>query len=179
MPSLGADMEAGKLTAWKIRPGDSVKRGDIVAEVETEKAEIDVEIFATGIVNELLVQTGQKVPVGTVLATILEEGEAATPTPHERVRISPLAKTLAGELGVDVTAVHGTGPGGAITREDIERAAPRNLVHNQCRPRPSFKRECGAPSLPPWRDRIGRSRTITSKHKSTCIAGSNGFKRKT
>lgn len=124
MPSLGADMEAGKLTAWKIKPGDSVKRGDIVAEVETEKADIDVEIFATGIVNELLVQPGQKVPVGTVLATIREEGEAAPPTPHERVRISPLAKKLAGELGVDVTAVHGTGPGGAITREDIERAAP-------------------------------------------------------
>ena len=101
-----------------------MKRGDIVAEVETEKADIDVEIFATGIVHELLVQPGQKVPVGTVLATILEEGEAATPTPHERARISPLAKKLAGELGVDVTAVHGTGPGGAITREDIERAAP-------------------------------------------------------
>jgi pyruvate dehydrogenase E2 component (dihydrolipoyllysine-residue acetyltransferase) len=126
MPSLGADMEAGKLTAWKIKPGDSVKRGDIVAEVETEKADIDVEIFATGIVHELLVQPGQKVPVGTALATIVEEGEApaATPTPlQERVRISPLAKKLAGELGVDVTAVHGTGPGSAITREDIERMA--------------------------------------------------------
>ena len=61
MPSLGADMEAGKLIEWKIKPGDRVKRGDIVAEVETEKAAIDVEIFATGIVHELLVQPGEKV----------------------------------------------------------------------------------------------------------------------
>jgi pyruvate dehydrogenase E2 component (dihydrolipoamide acetyltransferase) len=129
MPSLGADMEAGKLTAWKIKPGDRVRRGDIVAEVETEKADIDVEIFANGIVHDLLVQPGQKVPVGTVLATILEEGEAPAPTPpQERVRISPLARKLAGELGIDVTAVHGTGPGGAVTREDIERAAAARPV---------------------------------------------------
>jgi pyruvate dehydrogenase E2 component (dihydrolipoamide acetyltransferase) len=134
MPSLGADMEAGKLLTWRIKPGDHVKRGDIVAEVATEKADIDVEIFATGIVQELLVQPGEKVPVGTVLATIREDGEAAVPsapaapsTPAEpaaaRMRISPLAKKLAAEMGVDVTALHGTGPGGAITREDVERAA--------------------------------------------------------
>ncbi len=127
MPSLGADMEAGKLIAWKIKPGDRVKRGDIVAEVETEKADIDVEIFATGTVHELLVEPGQKVPVGTVLARILEEGEAVSlpasaPTP-ERVRISPLAKKLAAELGVNVGQIQGTGVGNAITREDIERAA--------------------------------------------------------
>ena len=122
MPSLGADMEAGKLVRWKIKPGDHVKRGDIVAEVETEKANIDVEIFATGIVHELLVQTDQKVPVGTVLATILAEGET-TPTaeaPH-RARISPLARKLAADLHVDLKDLHGTGPGGAITREDVEQ----------------------------------------------------------
>jgi pyruvate dehydrogenase E2 component (dihydrolipoamide acetyltransferase) len=137
MPSLGADMEAGKLVQWKIRPGDRVKRGDIVAEVETEKANIDVEIFTTGTVQELRVQPGEKVPVGTVLATILEEGETAAPAepatppvspvasrpPAEHVRISPLAKKLAAELGVDLTTVHGTGPGGAIGRDDIQRAA--------------------------------------------------------
>jgi pyruvate dehydrogenase E2 component (dihydrolipoamide acetyltransferase) len=131
MPSLGADMEAGKLIAWKIKPGDRVKRGDIVAEVETEKADIDVEIFATGTVHELLVEPGQKVPVGTVLATVLGDGEApaplqappVAPAAPERIRISPLAKKLAAELGVDVPALHGTGPGGAITREDVERAA--------------------------------------------------------
>jgi pyruvate dehydrogenase E2 component (dihydrolipoamide acetyltransferase) len=131
MPSLGADMEAGKLIEWKIKPGDKVKRGDIVAEVETEKADIDVEIFATGVVKELLVQPGQKVPVGTVLATITEPTEAAVPpipAAPERVRISPLAKKRAQELSVDVTKVHGTGPNGAITREDIERVASAKPV---------------------------------------------------
>ena len=124
MPSLGADMEAGKLIEWKIKPGDHVKRGDIVAEVETEKADIDVEIFATGVVHELWVKPGEKVPVGTVLATIQEEGTVEIAKPEaERVRISPLARKVAAELGVDIAGVHGTGPGGAITREDIEQAA--------------------------------------------------------
>jgi pyruvate dehydrogenase E2 component (dihydrolipoamide acetyltransferase) len=124
MPSLGADMEAGKLTRWKIKPGDRVKRGDIVAEVETEKADIDVEIFTSGIVHELLAQPGEKLPVGTVLATILEEGETPAAAPPSRPRVSPLARKLAAELGVDLALVHGTGPDGAITREDIERARP-------------------------------------------------------
>jgi pyruvate dehydrogenase E2 component (dihydrolipoamide acetyltransferase) len=122
MPSLGADMEAGKLIKWKINPGDHVKRGDIVAEVETEKADVDIEIFTTGTVHELLVQPGEKVPVGTILATILQEGETPTPGP-ERVRVSPLAKKIAADLGVNLSSVHGSGPGGAITREDVERAA--------------------------------------------------------
>lgn len=127
MPSLGADMEAGKLTRWNVKPGDRVKRGDIVAEVETEKSDIDIEIFTSGIVHQLLVQPDQKVPVGTVLATILEEGETA-PSPATalappRHRVSPLAKKLAAARGIDLTAVRGTGPGGAVTREDVERAA--------------------------------------------------------
>jgi pyruvate dehydrogenase E2 component (dihydrolipoyllysine-residue acetyltransferase) len=121
MPSLGADMEWGRVTQWKIKQGDRVKRGDIVAEIETEKADIDAEIFTTGIVHELLVKEGEKVPVGTVLATILEEGEQAPPP--TRVRVSPLAKTVAATLGVDLATVHGTGPEGSITRADVERAA--------------------------------------------------------
>jgi pyruvate dehydrogenase E2 component (dihydrolipoamide acetyltransferase) len=121
MPSLGADMDWGRVTLWKIKPGDRVKRGDIVAEIETEKADIDAEIFATGIVHELHVPEGQKVPVGTVLATIIEEGEQV-PSPT-RLRISPLAKATAAALGVDLATVHGTGPEGSITRADVERAA--------------------------------------------------------
>lgn len=70
MPSLGADMEAGTLVDWRIRPGDHVKRGDIVALVETEKGVIEIEIFEEGIVEALLVQPGEKVPVGTPLAMI-------------------------------------------------------------------------------------------------------------
>jgi pyruvate dehydrogenase E2 component (dihydrolipoamide acetyltransferase) len=123
MPSLGADMEWGKVTQWKIKPGDRVNRGDIVAEIETEKADIDAEIFMTGVVHELIVPEGQKVPVGTVLATITEDGEQPAPPPAARVRISPLAKSLAASLGVDIAKVQGTGPEGSITKADVERAA--------------------------------------------------------
>ena len=80
MPKLGADMTAGTLVAWYKKPGDAVQRGDLIAEVETDKGDIDVEVFASGIIEQLLVQPGAIVPVGTVLATIREEG-AAAPVP--------------------------------------------------------------------------------------------------
>ena len=70
MPSLGADMEAGRLLEWKVKPGDTVRRGDIVAVVDTSKAEIEVEIFEDGVIDELLVAEGTKVPVGATLATL-------------------------------------------------------------------------------------------------------------
>ena len=74
MPSLGADMTAGTLAKWRVAVGDSVSQGDIIAEVETEKGLIEVEVFETGVVQRLLVEEGEKVPVGTPLAEI---GEAA------------------------------------------------------------------------------------------------------
>ena len=77
MPSLGADMETGKLVEWLVVPGQRVRRGDIVAMVETQKGLFEVEIFADGVMGELLVQPGQTVPVGTVLATI-DNGVAGT-----------------------------------------------------------------------------------------------------
>jgi pyruvate dehydrogenase E2 component (dihydrolipoamide acetyltransferase) len=67
MPSLGADMESGTLVDWRIQPGDTVKRGDVVALVETEKGVIEVEIFESGVIESLVVQPGQKVPVGATL----------------------------------------------------------------------------------------------------------------
>jgi len=158
MPSLGADMEAGTLVEWLVKPGDRVKRGDIIAVVETEKGAIEVEVFDSGVVKSLLIPSGTRVPVGTVLA-LLDTGEqaplaaeearpkegapappesvkttpapppappaaaATPPAPPGRLRVSPLARKLAGELGVDLTQVEGTGPGGAISREDVERTA--------------------------------------------------------
>ncbi len=150
MPSLGADMEYGVLVDWRVKPGDPVKRGDIVALVETEKGVIEVESFESGVVDSLLVQNGQKVPVGTTLAIIRSDGQgvdirpvpapkvveekqaaaslgtpAPMPAPPEahRARISPLARKRAEELGIDLTNVAGTGEGGSITSADIERAA--------------------------------------------------------
>lgn len=141
MPSLGADMETGTLVEWLVQPGQAVKRGDVVAVVETQKGAIDIEIFETGTIEEIRVQPGQKVPVGTVLATLKGEGEAAPappaqapptpapgagerpPEPKLHVRASPAARKRAAELGVDLDRVTGTGPGGAITLADVEAPA--------------------------------------------------------
>ena len=78
MPQLGADMSAGKLLRWQKKVGDQVQRGDIIADVETDKADIEIEVFVSGVIEQFLVQPGDKVPVGTVLAVIQEEGKPAT-----------------------------------------------------------------------------------------------------
>jgi len=77
MPSLGADMSAGTLLTWLKQPGDAVKRGDIVAVVHTDKADVEVEVFTSGVIERMLIEPGAEVPVGTPLAVIREEG--ATP----------------------------------------------------------------------------------------------------
>ncbi len=155
MPSLGADMEAGTLVEWRVRPGDAVKRGDIVALVETEKGVIEVEIFDEGVVEKILIQPGEKVPVGTPLALVRGATEAAEPAlaeeekpaeaakepfapaaspiepaaippvPSKRPHISPAARRRAEVIGVDVFLVEGTGADGSITLADVERAASK------------------------------------------------------
>src|SRR5512144_1743498 len=77
MPSLGADMEAGTLVQWLKQPGDALSKGDIIAVVDTDKGAIDIEVFQDGILDRALVSPGQKVPVGTPLATIRNIGEPA------------------------------------------------------------------------------------------------------
>jgi pyruvate dehydrogenase E2 component (dihydrolipoamide acetyltransferase) len=157
LPSLGADMEQGKLVEWKVKPGEAVKRGQVVAVVDTSKAAVDVEIWQDGTMFEQLVPIGESVPVGTVLATLLAPGEtreqaeqqkraasatrpapkptAAVSTPAapaaapmagaitQRRPVSPAARKHARELGIDVEKVPGTGPHGAVTVEDVEKAA--------------------------------------------------------
>ncbi len=146
MPSLGADMEAGTLVAWNVGPGDAVKRGQVVAVVETQKGAIDVEIWQDGTVEKLVVEPGEKVPVGAVLATLIAEGESAPaavvpekavavaapqlavvrPQPAAipaRFRISPAARKLAEELGVNIDALTPAAADGVISRADVERAA--------------------------------------------------------
>ena len=89
MPSLGADMETGTLLEWRVAPGDVVHRGDIVALVDTDKAEIEVEIFCDGVIEALLVEPGRKVPVGTLLARLREPGAETAHAPHPRPRPRP------------------------------------------------------------------------------------------
>ena len=145
MPILGADMEAGVLVAWRCRPGDRVQRGDIVAEVETEKGLIEIEAYTAGVVERHLVAPGTKVPVGTALAVIRDEGApaaqaapatpAAAPAPvptapapapaaaPTRPRVSPAARRRAAERGIALDGLTGTGPDGAVTVADVDRAA--------------------------------------------------------
>lgn len=85
MPTLGADMTAGTLLSWMKKPGDEVKRGEIIAEVDTDKGVIEVEVFTGGVIDKLLIEPGAEVPVGTVLAIIREEHEVRReelPTGH-------------------------------------------------------------------------------------------------
>ena len=132
LPSLGADMDDGKLLKWNVEPGQSVKKGDVVAVVDTTKAAVDVEIWFDGIVHRLITEVGQTIPVGTVMATLLAPGETAPlveakvalPTaPVPRQRVSPAARQRAHELGLDLANVVGTGPEGVVLREDVELAA--------------------------------------------------------
>lgn len=130
MPALGADMTAGRLVTWLKHPGDTVTRGDIIAEVDTDKGLIEVEVFTSGVLEKTLVEPGTKVPVGTPLAIIREPGEApapaAAPAPtvaEVRARVSPAARRLAAELKVALATVHGTGPDGAVTLDDVQQAA--------------------------------------------------------
>lgn len=129
MPSLGAGMEAGILAQWLVKPGAQVKRGDLIAVVETQKGAIDVEVFETGTVTRFLVEPGTEVPVGTPLAYIDTGEPAATPaaaTPSTvaapRARISPAARRRAQELGVDVEKL-AAALGGEAGIADVEKAA--------------------------------------------------------
>ena len=128
LPSLGADMDEGTLLEWKVKPGDAVKKGQVVCVVDTAKAAVDVECWQEGTVAELLAEVGQKMPVGTVMARLSEANEpihAVPPAPTfpPRRMISPAARKHAQEKGVDLDRVVGSGPHGAVTLEDVEQAA--------------------------------------------------------
>ena len=130
LPSLGADMDEGKLVEWKIKPGDTVKRGQVIAVVDTSKAAVDIEIWHDAVVSELLTQPGETVPVGTVMARLVDAAAIAPANAQpnaapaiERRRVSPAARKHAQEKGVDLDTLIGTGPQGAVTVDDVEQAA--------------------------------------------------------
>ncbi len=145
MPSLGADMDSGTLLEWLVKPGDQVHRGDLMAVVDTDKAAVEIESFQDGVLGTVLVEPGTRVAVGTPLATMLPAGAqppvvpspvvpppvvppAVPPVvPHPAVhrRTSPPLRHHAAELGVAIDEVVGSGPDGAVTRQDIDAAAAR------------------------------------------------------
>ena len=148
MPRLGVTMSEGKVTKWLKREGDTVQKGEALFEIETEKLTSVVEAEEHGVLRKIVVPEGSDAPVGGVVGIVTmpdeeftEEAVTATrPTtveerrevvkaekPEEmrelREKISPLARRLAEEYGVDISKVEGTGPEGRIVKEDILRAA--------------------------------------------------------
>ncbi len=159
MPKLSDTMTEGTLVKWHKQVGDEIEIGDVIAEVETDKATMEMEAFDEGTITSIEIQEGEKAPIGAVLAVLDGDGSgpaaasgggetssepepevkeeapdkaeeakpAATPAPAradgERIKSSPLARKVAGELGVDLAGVQGSGPGGRIVRDDVEAAA--------------------------------------------------------
>lgn len=131
MPSLGADMDEGTLLEWLVRPGDVVHRGDIIAVVDTAKAAVEVETFRDGVIDQLVVEPGRTVPVGTTLATMNDVApEPASPVTAVPTAVvtSPLIRHLAEQRGIELGAVHPSGPGGRVHRSDLPPAAPAGRV---------------------------------------------------
>jgi pyruvate dehydrogenase E2 component (dihydrolipoamide acetyltransferase) len=149
MPALSPTMEEGTLAKWMIKVGDTVKSGDLMAEIETDKATMEFEAVDEGVVTEILIAEGSEgVKVGTVIALIAGEGDEAKPAPKaaapvaaaapmakveapaaapvakaasgDRIIASPLAKRLAAAQGIDLAGIKGSGPGGRIVKADLE-----------------------------------------------------------
>ena len=174
MPQMGYDMQEGTVVRWLKAEGAEVKRGEPIAEIETDKAVVEFQSYADGLLQRILVHEGRTVPVGEPIAlvgdaeasdatpTVADVGEPETAAPPEageertvssppdppvdkiavsrieparkandggRVRASPVARRIAEERGIDLTQVVGTGPGGRVTREDVEaHPAPASEV---------------------------------------------------
>ena len=152
MPALEMAQETGKLLAWRKKEGERVTKGEPLLEIETDKAVVEVEAPGDGILAGITADVGAVIPVGKTIAWLVAPGEkppekSATPAPTARAasasaaqasavapaitkqgvaaipQISPKARRLAKELGIDISQIHGTGPDGTITSEDVQRAA--------------------------------------------------------
>ena len=155
MPALSPTMEEGTLAKWLVKVGDTVKSGDLLAEIETDKATMEFEAVDEGVIGELSIAAGTEgVKVNTVIAVLLTDGEkagaqvaakavapvvATAPAPVQasvaapqpaaekgtRVFATPLARRIAADKGLDLSAVAGSGPHGRIVKSDVENASPK------------------------------------------------------
>ena len=160
---LSPTMEEGLIVSWSKKPGDKISTGDIIAEVETDKATMEMESYFDGILLEIFVPAGSTAKVGTALAVIGKAGEsytvpgaapakaaaapAAAPAPAEtpapaaapvatgRLLSSPLARKVAQEAGVAIETLQGSGPAGRIIRRDVEAAATAPVAAAPAAPR--------------------------------------------
>jgi pyruvate dehydrogenase E2 component (dihydrolipoamide acetyltransferase) len=138
MPALSPTMEEGTLAKWLVKVGDTVASGDVMAEIETDKATMEFEAVDEGVIAEILIEAGTEgVKVGAVIARLSVEGEEAAPAPAaaapaaaapaeapaaEGPAATPTAKKMAEQAGIDLASVTGSGPKGKITKEDVEAA---------------------------------------------------------
>jgi pyruvate dehydrogenase E2 component (dihydrolipoamide acetyltransferase) len=123
MPALGLAQETGKVVRWLRREGDTVVRGEPLLEIETDKVTVEIEAPADGRLAGIVAVEGEEVPVGRTIAQVLAGDEApeAEPTVTARRRLaSPKARSIAAALGVDLDAVAGSGPGGAVVAADLD-----------------------------------------------------------
>ncbi|CAF0701812.1 dihydrolipoamide acetyltransferase family protein [Candidatus Methylacidithermus pantelleriae] len=152
MPLLSPSMTVGKIVRWMKREGESVKPGEVLAEIETDKATMELEAYEEGFLQKILLPEGSEAPVGSPIALLAQPEEShleptppaaeekkavssvsvgasspiAPPSPsgsQDRLRVSPLARKLAASLGVDLSSVRGSGPGGRIVQRDVLAAA--------------------------------------------------------
>jgi pyruvate dehydrogenase E2 component (dihydrolipoamide acetyltransferase) len=149
MPRLSDTMEDGVIIAWHKKIGDRVERGEVLAEIETDKAIMELEAYDAGILEHMLAGEGDRVPIGVPIAVIGDGSGAAphsqpsaAPKPEpepatspaasapavrsDRPKASPLARKVADTNGIDLTTVAGSGPGGRIIRKDVDAAARRD-----------------------------------------------------
>lgn len=147
MPNLGTTVDEIKVVRWLKKVGDKIERGEILFEVETDKAIMDVESYLSGYLKKIVVEAEGTTITGDVVAFVgdeddvfVEKTESAEAKETEQVleviqqtksiRISPMVKKIAERLGVDYTNIHGTGPNGLITKHDVEAAAKKNRKDN-------------------------------------------------
>ena len=151
MPKLGLTMTEGIVIEWKKKEGEEVEKGEILYVLETEKVTFEVEATESGILGKVVAREGDVVPVGGIVGYILQPGEKPSDIPEpaaevkaetpevqaptgpakpdtrkadisKKAKISPLAKKIAEEHNIDITAVEGTGPDGRVVKEDVLRA---------------------------------------------------------
>jgi len=184
MPALEMAQETGKLIAWRKKEGDRVSKGEPLLEIETDKAVVEVEAPADGVLAGIKASEGADIPVGQTIAWIVAPGEeppadTASVAPAARAtsqpksepsrsgssqsasssagsaKISPKARRLAKELGVDIAAIHGSGPGGEILASDVQAAATSTTAH-------STRKGSGTVEVPTSLGRIMAERTTQS-----------------
>lgn len=158
MPQLSDTMNSGKILSWKKKEGETLARGDILAEVETDKANLEIECFEAGSLLKILTPVGASANVGDVIAVVGKPGEevkalgaknyVSTPPPAQpillksaaepepaleespgaRTKVSPLARRLAVESRIDFSSLRGSGPGGRVVKKDIEQALAQSCT---------------------------------------------------